>query len=65
MFEVKQKVKFSLDRYQVTTVYLLDSDIKILQEFKDYFSSVFTAENTSNVSLSELVHSQQDLLSVE
>ena len=34
---------------------LLDSDIKIVQEFNKYFSSVFTAENTSNMPVPEPV----------
>ena len=42
---------------------LLDSDIKTAQRFNEYFSSVFTAENTSTLPIPEPLESQQKLSS--
>ena len=42
---------------------LLDSDIKTAQRFNEYFSSVFTVENTSTLPTPEPLESQQKLSS--
>jgi len=59
MLVAKQKVKYKLSDKGT----LLDSDIKTTQRFNEYFSSVFTAENTSTLPISEPLKSQQELSS--